>query len=107
MYIYIYFSKFYFFQRNECIFEMSVSFQIQSYFLNVYLCFCYLLNLIFKMIDYLISDNKKFGLLWSCILNVINFLIFRDFWIFLEFILDIFGFIWVFKIENKHFYTMH
>ena len=46
------------------------------------------------MIDYLISDQKnKFGLIWSCILKVMNFLIFRDFLQNLfEFILDLFGF---------------
>ena len=32
------------------------------------------------MIDNLIYDkNNKFGLIWSCILKVMNFLIFRDF----------------------------
>ena len=31
------------------------------------------------MVDYLISDPKKFRLIWSCILKVIKFLIFRDF----------------------------
>ena len=41
---------------------------------------CYLNNLTFKMIDNLIYDPKnKFGLIWSCILKVVNFLIFRDF----------------------------
>ena len=49
-------------------------------FLNKKLFFCYLLNLTFKMIDYLISNPKiKFGLIWSCILKFINFLLFRDF----------------------------
>ena len=33
------------------------------------------------MIDYLIYDvKKKFGLIWSCILKVMNFLIFMDFY---------------------------
>ena len=32
------------------------------------------------MIDYFISDKKdKFGLIWSYLLKVMNFLIFRDF----------------------------
>ena len=31
------------------------------------------------MIDYLVFDNKNFGLKKSYILEVINFLIFRDF----------------------------
>ena len=43
--------------------------------------------------DYLLSDPKnKFGLIWSCILKHMNFIIFRDFFYnfsdFSEFILD-------------------
>ena len=54
------------------------------------------------MIDYLISDpTKKIGLIGSCILNVMDFIIFKDFSKnFLnisKFILDLFGF---FKIEK-------
>ena len=40
------------------------------------------------MIDYLISDPKKIGLTWSCILTVMNFIIFRNIsefiWIYFE-----------------------
>ena len=59
------------------------------------------------MIDYLISHPKnKFGLIWSSILKVMNFLIFSDFFEmfpnFSDFILDFFGFL---KF-SKSFYTM-
>ena len=40
------------------------------------------------MIDHLVSDPKKFGLIWSCILKVMNFLILdiflKIFWIYLD-----------------------
>ena len=52
------------------------------------------------MIDYLIYDPKN-GLIWSCILKVMNFLIFMDFSrIFLncyEFIMDLFA---ILKLKN-------
>ena len=57
------------------------------------------------MIDYLISDLKKIGLIWSYILKFIKFIIFKDFFgIFLnfsDFILDLFGFL---KIKKSRFY---
>ena len=46
------------------------------------------------MIDYLIIDLKnKFGLNWSCILKVMNFLILRDFLEFFLFLLNFSRFI--------------
>ena len=51
-----------------------------SIFLDTNLLSCYLSNLIFKMIDNLIShQTKKIRLKKACILKVMNFLIFRDF----------------------------
>ena len=44
--------------------------------------------------------KKKFGLIWSYILKVTNFIIFRDF---LEFFQIYFGFIWPFKSKKIKF----
>ena len=54
------------------------------------------------MIDYLIYDlTKKFGLIGSCILKFINFLIFRDFSrTFSQFIQIYFGYL---KIKKSSF----
>ena len=54
---------------------------------------------------YLIYDPKtKFGLIWSYILKVMNFLIFRDFSrIFLEFFLNFYGFIFIEKRKEISF----
>ena len=56
------------------------------------------------MIDDIIYNKKnKFGLIWSCILKLMNFLIFRNFSrIFInfsEFILDLFRFLKMKKIS--------
>ena len=64
------------------------------HFLNKNLFYCYLFNLTFQNDIYLISNPKnKFGLIWSCILKVMNFLIFRDFSIFFLFFKNLFRFI--------------
>ena len=50
------------------------------YFLNKKLFSCYLNNWILRMINNLIYYLKnKYGLIWSYILKVMNFLIFKDF----------------------------
>ena len=41
--------------------------------------FVLLLFIKFRMIDYLVSNKKEFGFKKSCILEVMHFLVFRDF----------------------------
>ena len=47
------------------------------------------------------NEQNKFGSIWSCIVEVMNFLIYRDFSrIFPNFYKIYFGFIWIYKIKK-------